>query len=66
MDSKEGIEKAEPVDAQVGALLDPSHLQSGPDATRASILDMGVLKDSKELLEQDRLIPDYSWNAVIC
>ena len=32
MDSKEGIEKKpQPVDARVRALLDPSHLMSGPD-----------------------------------
>ena len=39
MDSKQGIEKAEPDDARVGALLDPSHLRSGPDETGASNVD---------------------------
>ena len=37
MDSKEGIEKKpQPVDARVGALLDPSHQGSGPDDAGAS------------------------------
>ena len=96
MDSKEGMEKAEPVDAQVGALLDPSHLLWGPDDAGASNVDTGtdllwvgsptrlsippdgickqesyclfvrVLRDSNELLEQDCLIPEHSWNAGIC
>ena len=96
MDSKEGIEKKpQPVNARVGALLDPSHQRSGPDDAGAST-DMGadplrvgspasssipldgirkresyclfvrVLKDSEELLERDRLIPEHSWNAGIC
>ena len=42
MASKWGIEKAEPDDAQVGALLDPSHLRSGPDETGASNVDTGM------------------------
>ena len=96
MDSKEGIEKTEPADAQVAGLLDPSHLRSGPDDTRASNVDTGtdplrsgsptgspvppdgirkresyclfirVLKDSRELLERDRLLPSHSWNPGIC
>ena len=96
MDSKEGIEKTKPVNAWVGALLDPSHLRSGSDDTGASNVDTGtdplwvgsptgssippdgtrkwesyclfvrVLKDSNELLERDRLLPDHSWNAGIC
>ena len=37
MDSKEGIEKVAPVDAQAGGLLDPSFLQPGThDATTAN------------------------------
>ena len=42
MDSKWGIEKAEPDDARVGALLDPLHLRSGPDETGASNVDTGT------------------------
>ena len=33
MDSKEGIEKVAPVDAQAAGLLDPSSLQLGMDDT---------------------------------
>ena len=96
MDSKEGVEKTEPVDAREGTLRDPSLLWSGTDDARASYLDMGtdplqagsptgssippdgirkresyclfvrVLKDSNELLERDRLLPDHSWNVGIC
>ena len=42
MDSKEGIEKAEPVNARVGALLDPSNLRSGLDDAGASNVDTGT------------------------
>ena len=91
MDSKEGIEKVAPVDAQAAGLLDPSPLQSGADdATMAdlprewlgspveSLTSLGetprresyclyirVLWDSDVVLEQDRKVPDYCWNAGI-
>ena len=91
MDSKEGIEKVAPVDAQAVGLLDPSLLQSGADdATMAdlprewagspveSLTSLGetprresyclyirVLRDSDVVLEQDRKVPDYCWNAGI-
>ena len=42
MDSKEGIEKTEPVDAQVTEILDPSHLRMGLDDARASNVDTGT------------------------
>ena len=40
-----------------------------PDGIRkreSYCLFVRVLQDSKELLEQDRLIPEHSWNAGIC
>ena len=91
MDSKEGIEKVVPVNAQAAGLLDTSFLQSGmDDATMANpprewvdgpagsltlpdktprwesyCLYVRVLKDSDAILEQDRKVPDYCWNADI-
>ena len=91
MDSKEGIEKVTPVDAQAARLLDPSLLQSGmddalmadPPRERAGspvrsptspietprwesyCLYIRVLRDSDVVLEQDRKVPDYYWNASI-
>ena len=92
MDSKEGIEKVAPVNAQAAGLLDPSHLwqeaddsamvdppqeQAGspmgscpmPDETprwESYCLYVRVLKDSDAILEQDRKVPEYCWNAGIC
>ena len=91
MDSKEGIEKVVPVDAQAAGLLDPSLPQSGmEDAATANLsrkeggpvgsltalegnprwesycLYIRVLRDSDVVLEQDRKVPDYCWNADIC
>ena len=91
MDSKEGIEKVAPVDAQAAGLLDPSLLQSGtddaatadppkgwagslvgsptsPDETprqESYCLYVRVLRDSDVVLEQDRKVPEYCWNAGI-
>ena len=91
MDSKEGIEKVTPVDAQAVGLLDPSLLWSGmDDAAMAdppkewvgspvgspTLLDetprwesyclyIRVLRDSDVILEQDRKVPEYCWNAGI-
>ena len=91
MDSKEGIEKVVPVDAQAAGLLDPSFLWPGThDATIADLpreragsptgscaspdehsrresncLYIGVLRDSDAILEQDRKVPEYCWNAGI-
>ena len=91
MDSKEGIEKVEPVDAQAVGLLDPSLLWLGADdATMADLprervdspagscampdetprwesycLYVRVLRDSDAILEQDRKVPEYCWNADI-
>ena len=42
MDSKEGIEKTEPVDARVTELLDPLHLRLGPKDAGASNVDTGT------------------------
>ena len=42
MDSKEGVEKTEPVDAREGTLRDPSLLRSGTDDAGASYLDTGT------------------------
>ena len=92
MDSKEGIEKVVPVDAQAAGLLDPSHLwQEADDAATADpprervgrtmgscpmpdetprresyCLYVRVLKDTDAILEQDRKVPEYCWNAGIC
>ena len=91
MDSKEGIEKVAPVDAQAAGLLDPSLPRSGTeDAATANLprkaggpvgsptvpegnprwesycLYICVLRDSDVVLEQDRKVPDYCWNAGIC
>ena len=92
MDSKEGLEKVVPVDAQAAGLLDPSLLRSGTDdAAMANLprewaggparsptspdettrwesycLYIRVLRDSDVVLEQDRKVPDYCWNAGIC
>ena len=89
MDSKKGIEKVTPVDAQ--GLLDPSLLLLGADdATMADppweqadspvgscampdktprwesyCLYVRVLRDSDVILEQDRKVPEYCWNAGI-
>ena len=91
MDSKEGIEKVAPVDAQAVGLLDPSFLQPGahdtatadPPRERAdsparscvsldehprwesNCLYVRVLRDSDAILEQDRKVPEYCWNAGI-
>ena len=91
MDSKEGIEKVAPVDAQAAGLLDPSFLWPGThDATTADLpreragsptgscalpdehsrqesncLYVRVLRDSDVILEQDRKVPEYCWNAGI-
>ena len=91
MDSKEGIEKVAPVDAQAAGLLDPSFLQPGthnattadPARERAdspagscvsldehprresNCLYVRVLRDSDAILEQDRRVPEYYWNAGI-
>ena len=91
MDSKEGIEKVAPVDAQAAGLLDPSFLRPGihdavtadPPRERAgsltgscALLDehsrwesnclyVRVLRDSDAILEQDRKVPEYCWNAGI-
>ena len=91
MDSKEGIEKVAPVDAQAVGLLDPSFLRPEThDATTAdpprervdsltgscvspdehprresNCLYVRVLRDSDVILEQDRKVPEYCWNAGI-
>ena len=91
MDSKEGIEKVVPVDAQAAELLDPSFLRLGThDATTAdppreragsptgscvspdehlrqesNCLYVRVLRDSDAILEQDRKVLEYCWNASI-
>ena len=91
MDSKEGIEKVVPVDAQAVGLLDPSFLRPGThDATIAdppreragsptglcaspdehsrwesNCLYVRVLRDSDAILEQDRKVLEYCWNASI-
>ena len=91
MDSKEGIEKVVPVDAQAAGLLDPSFLWLGthdaamadPPRERADSLTgsrvspdehprresnclyVRVLRDSDAILEQDRKVPEYCWNAGI-
>ena len=91
MDSKEGIEKVAPVDAQAVGLLDPPLLWLGThDATTAdppreragsptrscispdehsrresNCLYVRVLRDSDAILEQDRKVPEYCWNAGI-
>ena len=91
MDSKEGIEKVTPVDAQAAGLLDPSFLWPGThDAAMAdppreladsltgscispdehprresNCLYIRVLRDSDAILEQDRKVPEYCWNASI-
>ena len=91
MDSKEGIEKVPPVDAQAVELLDPSFLRPGthdaatadPPRERAgsptgwcvssdehprwesNCLYVRVLRDSDAILEQDRKVPEYCWNAGI-
>ena len=91
MDSKEGIEKVAPVDAQAAGLLDPSFLWPGThDAATAdpprewagsptgscispdehsrresNCLYVRVLRDSDAILEQDRKVPEYCWNAGI-
>ena len=91
MDSKEGIEKVAPVDAQAAGLLDPSFLRPGThDADTADLpreragsptwscalldehsrwesncLYVRVLRDSDAILEQDRKVPEYCWNAGI-
>ena len=91
MDSKEGIEKVTPVDAQAAGLLDPSLLRPGThDAATAdpprewagsptgscispdehsrwesNCLYVRVLRDSDAILEQDRKVPEYCWNASI-
>ena len=91
MDSKEGIEKVTPVDAQAAGLLDPSFLRPGthnaamadPPRERAgsptgscvspdehsrqesNCLYIRVLRDSDAILEQDRKVPEYCWNASI-
>ena len=91
MDSKEGIEKVTPVDAQAAGLLDPSLLWPGThDAATADLprervgsptgscvlpdehsrwesncLYIRVLRDSDAILEQDRKVLEYCWNAGI-
>ena len=91
MDSKEGIEKVAPVDAQAAGLLDPSFLRPGihdaatadpprewagsptgsctsPDEhsrRESNCLYVRVLRDSDAILEPDRKVPEYCWNAGI-
>ena len=91
MDSKEGIEKVAPVDAQAAGLLDPSLLRPGTHDTatadppreqagsptgpcvsldehsrrESNCLYIRVLRDSDVILEQDRKVPEYCWNAGI-
>ena len=91
MDSKEGIEKVTPVDAQAAGLVDPSFLRPGThDAATADLpreragsptgsctlpdehsrqesncFYVRVLRDSHAILEQDRKVPEYCWNAGI-
>ena len=91
MDSKEGIEKVVPGNAQAAGLLDPSFLRPGihdaatadspreragsPTGSCASpdehsrwesnCLYVRVLRDSDAILEQDRKVPEYCWNAGI-
>ena len=91
MDSKEGIEKVTPVDAQAAGLLDPSFLRPGTHDTatadlpreragsptgscaspdehnrrESNCLYVRVLRDSDAILEQDRKVPEYCWNASI-
>ena len=91
MDSKEGIEKVAPVDAQAAGLLDPSFLRPGthnattadPPRERADSLTgscvspdehprqesnclyIRVLRASDAILEQDRKVLEYCWNAGI-
>ena len=91
MDSKEGIEKVVPVDAQAAGLLDPSFLRPGihtaatadpprewagsptgscasPDEhsrRESNCLYVRVLRNSDAILEQDRKVPEYCWNAGI-
>ena len=91
MDSKEGIEKVVPINAQVAGLLDPLLLRPGADDTATAdpprewanslagsltVLDktprwesyclhVRVLRDSEVILEQDRKVPEYCWNAGI-
>ena len=91
MDSKEGIEKVTPVNAQAAGLLDPSLLRletddaatadlpkeqadspvrslTMPDETprqESYYLYVRVLRDSDAILEQDRKVPEYCWNAGI-
>ena len=91
MDSKEGIEKVTPVDAQAVELLDSSLLRSETDDTAMAnppkewagspvgsltlpdetprqesyCLYVRVLRDSDVILEQDRKVPEYCWNAGI-
>ena len=97
MDSKQGIEKVAPVDAQVAGLLDPALLVpelndtgSCPKDTTGNLphrrvgsltgslaglkefckrepycLYVRVLRDSDEILEQDRRVPEHCWNTGI-
>ena len=91
MDSKEGIEKVVPVNAQAAGLLDSSSLWLGrddaamadppreqadgpvgsltsPDETprrESYCLYVRVLRDSDAILEQDRKVLKYCWNAGI-
>ena len=91
MDSKEGIEKVAPVDAQAAGLLDPPFLRPEThDAATADLprrqadsptgscvspdehprresncLYIRVLRDSDAILEQDRKVTEYCWNAGI-
>ena len=91
MDSKEGIEKVAPVDAQAAGHLEPSLLWLGGDdaamadlfrqwadssAGSCAMLDetprwesyclyVRLLRDSDAILEQDRKVPEYCWNAGI-
>ena len=91
MDSKDGIEKVAPVDAQAAGLLDLSFLWLGaddaavadlprervdslagscatPDETprqESYCLYVRVLRDSDAILEQDRKVLEYCWNASI-
>ena len=88
MDSKEGIEKVAPVDAQAAGLLDPSFLRLGThdaatadlprervgsptgscvslDELESNCLYVRVLRDSDAILEQDRKLREYCWNAGI-
>ena len=51
---------------RVGSPAGSSILPEGIRKWESYCLFIRVLKDSEELLEHDRLIPEHSWNAGIC